>query len=194
MKNTRKTKTVLLSLALVLSLLTAAVAVSAYDGTSDPLISLSYLKQFKATEIDPQLTDLLTRVTNLETKVDNLEKIPTETDTAPVTGPETQTPVDTEPSSSSDASYTFTVLQLSFGQKIMCGESCELILRAGTACVILDANSLGGISDLTGAKDLSHGVPITANHLLLVPRADGRGVLVTSETAFIMVRGAYTIE
>ena len=188
MKNSRKTKTGLLAMALLISLIAAAVTVSAYDGTSDPLISLSYLEQYKATSIDPQITALNAKVTELEAKLNQLlsEQGPSETLTPPYTGVDTQGPASAED--------VFTVLQLSYGQKVMCGESCELILRAGSAAVVLDANSLGGISDLTAAKDLAHGAAITPNHLLLVPRSDGRGVLVMSETAFIMVRGAYTIE
>lgn len=177
MKSSRKIKTVLLSAALLVSLVAAAFAVSAYDGTSDPLISLSYLEQYKTQQIDPQIKSLQSEITALENIVNQL--------LASGSAPEAP---------SADGADTFDVLELHSGQKLMCGESCELILRAGTATVVLDANSLGGISDLTDAKDLVNGEALTANHLLLVPRSDGRGVLVTSETAFIMVRGDYTVE
>lgn len=190
MKNLRKTKIGLLTMALFVSLIAAAVTVSAYDGTSDPLISLSYLEQYKATSIDPQIAALNTKVTELEAKINLLLAQGDAGDTGAPTDP--VNPPDTVPVP--DTNDVFTVLQLSYGQRVMCGESCELILRAGSAAVVLDSNSLGGISDLTAAKDLAHGAAITPNHLLLVPRSDGRGVLVMSETAFIMVRGAYTIE
>lgn len=35
---------------------------------------------------------------------------------------------------------------------------------------------------------------ITVNHQLLVPRPDGRGIRITSGEAYVMIRGAYTIE
>ncbi len=175
MKISRKIRIGILSAALLVSLIFAAVAVSAYDGTSDPLISLSYLEQFKAQKIDPQIQSLRSEITALETVVNQLL----------ANGAGSAQPA---------ANATYTVLQLHYGQKVICGESCEMILRAGTASVILDAASLGGISDLTGAKDLANGEAVTPNHLLLVPRSDGRGVLVTSDTVFLMIRGEYTIE
>lgn len=177
MKSSRKIKAVLLLSAFLLSLLSAAFAVSAYDGTSDPIISLSYLEQYKTQQIDPQIKSLQSEITALENVVNQLLANGSAPDTDSDTG-----------------ANKYTVLELHSGQKLMCGESCELILRAGTATVVLGANSLGGISDLTGAKDLANGEAITANHLLLVPRSDGRGMLVTSDTAFIMVRGDYTVE
>ncbi len=176
MKIFKKTKTVILAAALLVSLVCAGAAVSAYDGTADPIISLSYLKQYKVTEIDPQIAALQSRVEALEATVAQL------TDGGFSGG------------SAASGADVFTVLQLQYGQKIVCGESCELILRAGGASVVLSASSLGGISDLTGAKDLQNGQPLTPNHLLLVPRNDGRGVIVTSDSAFIMVRGDYYIE
>lgn len=175
MKFSKKVKTCILSAALLVSLLVASVAVSAYDGTSDPLISLSYLQQYKAQQIDPQVQSLKSELEALEKVVNQL-----------LAGSgSTSQPVE---------NATYAVLQLQYGQRVVCGESCELILRAGTASVYLDPNALGGISDLTGAKDLANGENITPNHLLLVPRSDGRGVLVTSEIAYIMVRGEYTVE
>ncbi len=182
MKVTKKIRTVLLASALLISLIAASVAVYAYDGTTDPIISLSYLEQYKTTTIDPHIAALNAKVTELEGKLDQLlASTPVAPDTGDVPGV-------------SAGESVFTVLELRAGQRIMCGESCELILRAGSAAVVLDANSLGGISDLTAAKDLAHGMPLTANHLLLVPRNDGRGVVVMSEIAYIMVRGAYTVE
>ncbi|MBQ8746764.1 MAG: hypothetical protein IJZ08_02725, partial [Clostridia bacterium] len=107
MKNSRKTKTGLLAMALLISLIAAAVTVSAYDGTSDPLISLSYLEQYKATSIDPQITALNAKVTELEAKLNQLlsEQGPSETLTPPDTGVDPQGPASAED--------VFTVLQLS---------------------------------------------------------------------------------
>ena len=38
------------------------------------------------------------------------------------------------------------------------------------------------------------GESITINHMMLIPRGDGRGILITSANAFIMIRGEYAIE
>jgi hypothetical protein len=66
-----------------------------------------------------------------------------------------------------------------------------LILRSGDAYAI--DNGVDGLSDVTSAKDLKGGVTITANHLLLVPRADGRGIRAGSDL-WVMVKGSYTIQ
>ncbi|MBR4941935.1 MAG: hypothetical protein IKZ19_08055, partial [Clostridia bacterium] len=91
------------------------------------------------------------------------------------------------PGTSDTGAGVYTVVQLAAGQRVIAGESCEIILRSGTATVTLSAESLGGISDITAGVDLAAGVSVETNHLLLVPRNDGRGILITSEVAFIMI-------
>jgi len=167
----------LLSSALLLSLLVTVVAVSAYDGTSDPIISLSYLRQYKVQEIDPQMAALQSEIQALQATVKQLSEV----QSAPP-----QTPVVN--------TGGYNVVQLTFGQTVKAGESCEIILRAGTASVILDALSSGGISDLTEGVDLIDGQEVTLNHHLLVPRDDGRGIRITSDIAYIMIKGAYSVE
>ena len=54
-------------------------------------------------------------------------------------------------------------------------------------------NGANGVSDLTSGIDLMTGMQVETNHLLLVPRDDGRGILVSTE-AWVMVRGDYIIE
>ena len=174
MRFTKKMRAIIVSCALLLTLTVSAVAVYAYDGTTDPLISLSYLTQFKANEIDPKLAALQTQVSSLEETLQMLLS----------TG---------FPGTSDTGAGVYTVVQLAAGQRVIAGESCEIILRSGTATVTLSAESLGGISDITAGVDLAAGVSVETNHLLLVPRNDGRGILITSEVAFIMIKGAYTI-
>lgn len=83
------------------------------------------------------------------------------------------------------------VVELKAGQSLIAGQGTELILRAGTAVAI--DSPLGGLSDVTGAKDIRNNQAIPTNHLLIVPRDDGRGVL-AKENAVFMVRGGYTIK
>lgn len=174
MKLTKKMRATAVSLALLFSVTVSVIAVSAYDGMSDPIISLSYLQQYTAQNVDPKIQALQSQISELKSMVDLL------------TAGGAQTP-----SVSPDA---FSVVQLQYGQKVIAGESCEIILRSGTANVVLDAASLGGISDLTQGVDLTNGTSVTPNHYLLVPRNDGRGIYITSDVAFIMIKGAYTIE
>ena len=83
------------------------------------------------------------------------------------------------------------VVELSPGQKLIARAGAEIIVRGGTATVI--DSELGGLCDVTAGKDLRMGENAPANHLLLVPRNDGRGIEAVS-AVIVMVRGVYTIE
>jgi len=85
----------------------------------------------------------------------------------------------------------FEVVNVPAGKKLIAGASTELILRSGQATVI-DSPS-GGIANVTVGKDLKKGDSITANHLLIVPRNDGRGANATTDIIFL-VKGSYNIE
>ena len=89
------------------------------------------------------------------------------------------------------SSGTYKAVQLTTGQKMIGSEGAEIILRSGEATAI--DNGANGVSDVTGAKDLMTGQSVTLNHLLLIPRSDGRGVQALTE-AYVMVRGSYTIQ
>ncbi len=82
------------------------------------------------------------------------------------------------------------VVELESEQSLIGDAGTEIILRGGKATVI--AGELGGISDITDGKDLKMGEMIPANHLLIIPRDDGRGAYVV-EDAIFLVRGAYEI-
>ena len=63
--------------------------------------------------------------------------------------------------------------------------------RPERSAVVIDSVS-GGLCDVTAGKD-QKGENAPANHLLLVPRDDGRGIQAVSGT-IVMVRGTYTLE
>lgn len=92
---------------------------------------------------------------------------------------------------SGGTSNSYTAIQLTAGQKLIGNEGTEIILRSGEATAI--DNGANGISDLTGGKDLMTGNGINPNHLLLVPRSDGRGIAATTDI-WVMVRGSYNIK
>ena len=83
------------------------------------------------------------------------------------------------------------IVNLEPGQRLMAQAGAEIILRAGKACVI--ASPAGGLADVTAGRDLGQGLALVANHLLIVPRSDGRGVEALTRTV-LMVRGAFTIQ
>jgi hypothetical protein len=85
----------------------------------------------------------------------------------------------------------FVVVQMEAGQSLICEESTELIVRSGEASAV--GNLLGdGISDVTGGVDIATGTVVPTNHLIIIPRTDGRGIM-TSTMCYIMVKGKYTI-
>ncbi|MBS4030283.1 MAG: hypothetical protein KGZ63_02530 [Clostridiales bacterium] len=90
---------------------------------------------------------------------------------------------------------SYEVVNVAPGGMLEGGEGTEIILRAGNATAV--ANSAGsGLSNVTVGKDLGNGEKLPLNHLLIIPRADGRGAKVpaTGGTAIFLVRGAHTIK
>ena len=82
------------------------------------------------------------------------------------------------------------IVEVESGQSIIGRAGTEIILRGGIGQVL--AGELGGISDITDGRDLQMGEKVPANHLMIIPRNDGRGVYVI-EKAIFMVRGTYEI-
>ncbi len=83
------------------------------------------------------------------------------------------------------------VVELAAGQTLEGSGGTEVIVRSGQACAV--GNSQGGICDVTAGKDLANGARITTNHLLIVPRTDGRGIRAETKL-WVMVRGPYSIK
>jgi hypothetical protein len=85
----------------------------------------------------------------------------------------------------------YAPVSVAVGQTIYGGEGTELILRAGKGKVVISGED--GIADITTGNELKSGSTVTKNHLLIVPRADDRGVKV-SEAAWFLVKGTYEIK
>ncbi len=83
------------------------------------------------------------------------------------------------------------VVEVPAGRKLIGYAGTEIIVRGGQATAF--DTPQGGLSDVTGGTDLRMGDAAPANHLLIVPRDDGRGILAVTPL-FVMVRGTYTIE
>lgn len=86
---------------------------------------------------------------------------------------------------------SFIVVNVKSGQKIIGESGTELILRMGQGSVI--ASKKGGLADTTSGYDLANASPFPSNHLLIVPVADGRGFLATTD-AILMIKGGYTVQ
>ena len=91
-----------------------------------------------------------------------------------------------------DSKLSYSPLQLFEGQRLIGGEGAEIIMRSGEAEAI-DSNGENGVSDLTAGKDLMTGDSVGLNHLLVVPRSDGRGIKALTEV-WVMIRGDYSVQ
>ncbi|QZY55775.1 hypothetical protein [Crassaminicella profunda] len=86
----------------------------------------------------------------------------------------------------------FEIVEVQKGQRIIGGASTEMIIRSGQVAAIASAS--GGIADLISGKDLKSGEIVPLNHLLLLPRGDGRGVAVLMDKTYILIKGSYEIQ
>ena len=91
----------------------------------------------------------------------------------------------------STGGQAFEVIAVEAGQTIVLEANSQFILRTGDAIAI--AGTGGGLSNLTAGVDLQTNDSISKNHLLLIPRSDGRGVYFKT-SSFIMVSGQYRLE
>ena len=83
------------------------------------------------------------------------------------------------------------VVEMGPGQCLLADGGAEIILRGGQGRAI--TSPLGGLADVTQGRDVGSGESIAANHLLLVPRSDGRGVRAVTDV-ILLVRGRYWLE
>lgn len=84
----------------------------------------------------------------------------------------------------------YQVVELKKGESLIGEGGTELILRSGLASAI--TSQLGGLSDVTGARDIGQDEQVPSNHLLIIPREDGRGIKALADS-FLLVRGGYLI-
>lgn len=172
----KKVKIFILITVVLISLAVTVWAVS-YDSAGDPLVSLSYITDIFKPQIDKSISSA---EAGLRAEIDALNRKIEEMSAG-------------GGDSEKEKEDGYEVLFLSKGEKILAETQCEFILRVGSADVVSPYENQG-IADLTEGTDLAGGTSIVKNHLLLVPRGgDGRGVVVTSDSAYIMVRGEYSI-
>lgn len=76
------------------------------------------------------------------------------------------------------------------GTRIAFGASTEFIVRRGVAEVY--DKTTNNIPDLTTGVDIKHGEIVPLNHHLMVPREDGRGIVV-KEHIWIMIKGPFVV-
>jgi predicted RNase H-like nuclease (RuvC/YqgF family) len=210
MKSIRRwNKKIAISVLIITSSLVAVhiiQAATAEPGTdADPLVTKSYVDQkFESfsgiKDLDSKISALTTKNEELATKdaeqtkkIEELTKalndLYEKNDEYKIMTEELETRLE-----SIETYGKFVALELTENQKLMTGESAEIILRGGKAKAI--GGEGGGLSDITSGTgaDVNTDQDVPLNHLLLVSRDDGRGIKIVSKKAWVLVKGPYTIE
>ena len=186
-----KRKTViLLAAALALVVSTGVFAAAAgYDSSTNPIVTLNYLtNNFKKEILEAVDERINAKIAEITNKLEAAE--PAAPVTEPEPEPEPEPVVVTQPAPAPSTAYE--VVQLANGDALYAEDSCEVILRAGYAvCIAPDPTQ--GLADTTNGYEIYNGQALSKNHTCLIPRADGRGILATSDSVYIMVRGEYSI-
>lgn len=86
----------------------------------------------------------------------------------------------------------FEAVMVGKGKQLVAGASTEIVVRTGKALAIAGVNG-DGLSDLISGIDLQTGAEIPRNHLLLIPRDDGRGFKAMTDV-WILIKGSYVIK
>ena len=169
---------------------------SAYEGSDLPVSESYVLRAIGALE-ERVYQKIDTMIEAINARIDAIGQAGTATTPPPAPAETEAAPTETEavpaeteaPANTAMPITDYDVVYLTKGQTIV--GSSEFILRSGSA--ISTCPGINGITDITDGVDLTDGMEIPWNHLLLVPRDDGRGITVTSVEAYIMARGQYTV-
>lgn len=157
-----------------------------YNSEDDPLVSLSYINEVITPAYDEKIDELTETVNELLETVSDLTDALEESENKVA---ELESAIGT-PSESALGQYE--VVYLKKGAKILADTPCEIILRSGSAIAV--SITVNGLNNITDGSELLNAADIPLFNLLLVPRGgDGRGIQVTSEDAYVMVRGGYTV-
>jgi hypothetical protein len=90
-----------------------------------------------------------------------------------------------------DQYVQWKVVELATGQVLTGSAGTEIIVRRGQALVIDPVGN--GIPDVTSGVDIYAGSTITNNHLLIIPRDDGRALGAKSDIV-VMYRGGASVK
>lgn len=173
----------ILVIALACVLLAAGISALAAGGSSDPLVSVSYLEKVFAPSVYEKV-DKAVKDNEAALKAD-LNKAIDEWDKRLQSG-QTSAP----PAQGGGDSASFQVVTLSKGQILTGQVGCEVMLRVGAAVCVSD--SAPGLIDTTGATTLNNGGALQTNHLYMVT-IPTRGVKAATDVVKVLVRGSYAV-
>lgn len=146
----------------------AAFAAGFEPGSQDdPVVTKSYVDR----QIEEIGISIETKISNLYSEIESIGK--------------------EEPNQDGNTGQMIQIVEVQAGGSIIFEAGTQAVLRGGSATII-DSDQ-GGIADLTQGADLRMGYEVPANHLLLIPRSDGRGIRAVSK-CILMVTGGYEIK
>lgn len=173
---------------------------AAYDPENDPLVSLSYITEVLTPAYEKKIAELTGTVDELTETISTMHEALEEledqlSDSEKKRGEADERLAELEAALSESAGSTlggFEVVYMKKGAKLLAESPCEIILRSGSAIVV--SITVNGLNNVTDGTELLNAVEVPLFNQLLVPRGgDGRGIQITSEDSYVMVRGDYSI-
>ena len=178
----------ILASALLISVTSILVVNASPGAVNDPLVSRSY--------VDRRISELMEFIgsTSQSPQINQLPSEDLQNAVNSAVNSAMATTIGIAVNASLEATSTnsvnFVPVRVTYGSTLIGYEGSEIILRAGTAVGhVLDQN---GMVNVTTGQEILNGTVIDINNLVIVPR-EGRGVTITSEEAWFMVRGGYSI-
>ncbi len=190
----KKYKLIALAAAFSLALTATSIIVSGdeagYDSSNDPLISLSYIEKVLTPKYEEKIEELTKKYENATEIITMLQSTLTKAE-GKISELENKL-TDGGTSGETAVSSGYEVVYMKKGAKLLAKTPCEIILRTGSAIIVSITSN--GLNDITNGDELLNAVSVPLYHCLLVPRGnDGRGIQITSNDAYVMVRGEYEI-
>lgn len=190
-----KKKKVIYPLFAVLLFLLVAVVIAQAAGSpgssTDPLVTKSY--------VDQQIAQLSARIGSSGTStgggtVDSAAVNQLQTDVGDLTKfvIDALTDIENVKSRVTVIENGFVVVQANKGQKLILASGSEAILRSGQATAFKGES--GTLVDVSSGTDLLDGANVPVQHLVVTPKGDGRGMTIKSATAYLVIRGGYTVQ
>lgn len=178
----KKFKVIALVMIVAVAAAITVYAAGGYDSENDPLVSLSYITKVLKPQLDTEIAALKAEIAELKNGT--------------VT-PGTSSPATSGTGTADAPSYTYEVIKMTKGQKLMATTACDIVLRSGNAKVIspFTEGIVQGLNDYTDGTELLNGDKVPMNHFILIPRGnDGRGIEITTDAdTYVIVRGGYEI-
>lgn len=153
---------------LILATLTLGVSADTeYSSADDPLVSKSYVNDVLGPQI---MAQVLEKIEKEYVKLSDISNV---------------------------SAGEYKVLTLSKNQTLMASGVCEIVILSGNATALITSSanvSNGeGLIDLTVGSVITNGSLIKTNSYVIIPKSDGRGFVVTSDSAVILARGSYVV-